>query len=210
MTATTQSAVAPYEPTETDRRHLFDVSTVGAMAGAALITGAFSGLAVLIMVYLIGWPKPWAWGMAVFAIVLISAWIMFLLRWFGLTAPIERVTVLDHDNNPATPPVVRVQLTSEDRRVTQYADLPSTPEKLATFARAALAGRPISDREWSGVGRPFSQNEFAQLRETMIARGWLRWKNPDYPTQGVEISAAGRAVMRQLQQAATQRPVKDP
>jgi hypothetical protein len=123
-----------------------------------------------------------------------------LLRWLNLTAPIERITKRDinRDGYIGTPPVVRVELKSENGQQAQFAELPTTKDKMSDFARGVLAGTPISEARWSGAGALFSKSEFRGVRDIFIARGWARWVNSDFHEQGIELAPSGRAVLRQF------------
>ncbi len=58
--------------------------------------------------------------------------------------------------------------------------------------------QPLSEGEWIGRGRPFSKAEFVNLRQYLITSGLACWRDQRYPTQGIELTAYGRNVMRQL------------
>ena len=191
------SAPLPAETTqnEHDRAHLFTVDAALMLLLLSFFSGVILGLSVMIIAAIARAPLFWAWGAGAFSVTIAVAWVIFLLRWFGLTAPIERTTTV-YEQATAMPEVVRVELTSEDRKQKQYVDLPTTPDKLALFCRGVMGGRPISLREWAGAGKPFSQNEYQDMINVMISKGWLRWKVEGHPQQGVELTAPGRAVVR--------------
>ena len=188
-------------PKESDRAHLFTPRAgVGLPILQAIATGVFFGALATWAAWKLRSPDFGQWGLGVFLAIQSLAWLLLLWRWLGLTAPLERLTRLDinHDGHIGPAPVVRVEVKSEDGKSMQFADLPTTKAKMTDFARGVLAGTPISERHWSGAGALFSQNEFRTIRDIFLARGWLRWSNPEYPQQGAELSPAGKAVLRQF------------
>lgn len=202
---TAQDLIPPV-PQESERAHLFTPAAgVLLPLGQAAATGAMAGLAAWIFAALLRSPAAWRWGVGVFAGVLLLAWLLLLWRWLGLTAPLERLTGLDLDQDGyiGPPPTIRVEV--QNGRHTTIAELPYA-DRLADFARGVLAGSPISERTWSGAGALFSQSEFRQVRDIFLARGWFRWSNPDAPQQGIELSPAGRAALRALAEHDTPTP----
>ena len=82
-----------------------------------------------------------------------------------------------------------------------WADLPCTRDSLTALARGLSAGKPFSEAEWTGTGKPFSRGEhgtFTKLREAFIDRGIMAWKDPEVPTLGMEPTKAGWALFRHL------------
>lgn len=185
---------------EPARAHLF-TPAAGVLLPVlqALITGALFALAGWGYAWLLKAGEAWRWGLGVGLGAAVLAWLAMLGRWLDLTAPLERLTRIDlnRDGYIGRPDTIRVEVTSEDRRQTTVAEIPYA-SKLPDFARGLLAGAPISERHWSGAGALFSQSEFRQVRDIFIARGWLRWSNPEAPQQGLELTPGGRAALRAL------------
>lgn len=196
-----QATPEPEQPTESDRAHLFTgAAAVLLPIAQAITTGALCGAAAAIYAWLLKSPTAWRWGIGVAVGVAVLVWIAMLARWLDLTRPLERIVNRDinGDGFIGQPPrqVVRVEVKSEDGKRVQYADLPTSQEKMADFARGVLGGTPISERHWSGAGALFSQNEFREIRDLFIARGFMRWANPEYPQQGTELTPAGRSILK--------------
>jgi hypothetical protein len=189
------------QPVESERAHLF-TAAAGVLLPMlqAVITGCLAGLAAWLYAWLMKSPEAWKWGAGVAVGVAVLAWLSMLARWLNLTAPIERITRKDinRDGFIGAPPVVRVEVKSENGRQTQFAELPTSKEKMTDFARGVLDGTPISEARWSGAGALFSKSEFRAIRDLFIARGWARWVNSEFHEQGVELAPSGRAVMRQF------------
>jgi hypothetical protein len=127
-----------------------------------------------------------------------AAWLLLLVDTRKLLWALERVTGLDvdQDGHEGPPPTIRVEVTEGARQV--YLDLPGEPEDLATMARGVLNGRSLAEGTWSGRGGLFSRSEFRTIRDELIERGLATWRNPRAKAQGVELTAAGRAVFRLL------------
>lgn len=191
----------PEQPNEQDRAHLFTAAAGVLLPMAqAIITGALFGAAAWFYAWLLRSPKAWQWGAGVGLGVAVLSWLLLLFKWSDLTQPLERFLQRDinQDGYIGPPPTVRIEVKREDGRQIQFAEIPTTKEKLIDFARAvALENQPISESRWSGAGALFSKDEFRAVRAELLARGWLRWKNPDFHDQGAELSPAGRAILKQ-------------
>lgn len=92
---------------------------------------------------------------------------------------------------------MRVILEEDQGRHIEFIDLPHA-DRLPVLAAGLLAGRSFNQAAWTGAGGLFSRAEFDQLRDVLIERGLAAWKNPNSRAQGVELTAAWRAVMRRL------------
>lgn len=133
-------------------------------------------------------------------------WLVWALwRWSNLTRPDQpqvQVRSVDHDDDPVTPKIVRVQIDEVKKggvRQWKMFDLPATDEQMAELAEGLLNGnRPFSEREWTGAGRPFSVNEFRALRAELIKRGLMALKSEKDPRQGYEPTDDGKAVFEQF------------
>lgn len=171
----------------------------------AIITGALAGIAGGVVCAVIGFDfSPWAAGFSTWAVVTLGAWLSFRGRWQMV---IERALGVDlnHDGvigepepTPAPEPEsIRVELLQEGGRRGDFIDLPHA-DRLPALASGLLEGRQFSQTVWTGAGRLYSRAEFEAVRGEMLRRGLCRWKNPQAPAQGVELTPAGRAVLRRL------------
>ena len=70
--------------------------------------------------------------------------------------------------------------------------------------------RPITESEWTGASGLFSKSQFVQLRSALINRGVLRWKNPDYKQQGIEITKPGRSFFKDVSEFMVLEPTAPP
>jgi hypothetical protein len=96
----------------------------------------------------------------------------------------------------ATSSVVRVEVVNDNQ--VQIAELPATPAQLRELSAGLLAGVSFSESAWTGSGRPFSRDQFRDIRNIFIQRGWATWRNSDAPNQGIEPTRAGKSVCKHL------------
>lgn len=76
------------------------------------------------------------------------------------------------------------------------AELPIDKGTLSVLAKSLLAGRPFTEREWAGRGRPLSCRQVRQLRKMFRWLGILELVNPFEPRQGYRLTRAGKAFMK--------------
>lgn len=107
---------------------------------------------------------------------------------------------IDGDGHVGKPDPVTVKVEVEDigGGKTRFVDLAVDPAKLRILARGLTGGRPFSEPEWVGKGKPFSRRQFYALRSELLNRGLLVQRHPTEPKQGFELTPAGRAVFRRL------------
>lgn len=171
----------------------------------ALTTAVLIGIAVFVVVVVaFDAMDPFKPAGAVSLAVLVVTWLYLQRRWLSLTA-LERALGVDLNNDKAIgevePQKVRVQL--EDVKENGHyhvdiVDLPGSPKKLALFAAGLLNGAACSEKQWTGKGLLFGMQEFRTLKSEMQRRGLLAYVNPREPRQGLELTKAGRAVMKRL------------
>jgi len=170
----------------------------------SVITGAFAGIAagVVCAVLQLGF-SAWAAGAVVWVLVTFGSWLSFRGHW---QAVIERALGVDFNGDgiigepePALPEPqpLRVELYQDNGARGEFIDLPYS-DRLPALASGLLAGRQFAQTAWTGGGQLFSRAEFEELRAAMLKRGLARWKNPQAPAQGIEITPAGRAVLRRV------------
>jgi hypothetical protein len=152
--------------------------------------------------------SPWSWGAVFGSLVWGFAWMALSRHWFSLTS-LEQVTGIDlnRDGFIGTPPAAPVQDRTVHVRLSETSkgnlhetrfDLPATFEQLHALADGLMRGNTLSERNWTGAGRPFSINEFRVLRTEMYKRGLIGLSSPKDGRQGYELTRAGMAVMRQV------------
>lgn len=178
---------------------------VGMLAGLAMITGVFLGLALGVVLAVFKYTHPVRAGFAAWAVVQACAWLALLARWGRLIDALELALGIDvnHDGRIAGQEpeqhLVRVEVDERGdagQRITSIAELPFSPAQLAQLGSGLLGGASFSEASWSGQGQPFTRSQFRQLRDTFLNRGWAQWARDGSPSQGVRLSHAGMAVAR--------------
>jgi len=171
------------------------------------ITGLFVGLICLVSTVYFAvddWPiiSLLSWLVSTFLV-----WLILQKRWLSLTA-VEKWTGqdLNHDGVIGDPEqtesprhTVTVELVTAQPNgcnTKTLARLPVSEYDLSLVAGGLLAGRPFSERQWTGQGKPLSVNQFRDLRDEMSKRGIVEQANPKDPRQGYKLTKAGQAVMR--------------
>lgn len=79
-----------------------------------------------------------------------------------------------------------------------WVNLPCDDEQLYTLALGLMNDMPFSEKQWTGKGKPFSTNEFRALRDAMKANDLTEYVNDTDPRQGIRLTEAGRAVMKEI------------
>jgi hypothetical protein len=168
------------------------------------ITGALAGLLVTLVCLKYRVTDWWFIGLIVMSGVTIVMWGALQKHWFSLTTvKLENMTGLDLNRDgkigQAKTHSVRVNIHESNdngyQQRTQAVNLPIDEQTLATFASALLGGRPLTEREWAGSGKPLSIEQFREMRGEMLKRGLAALSNPKSPQQGYKLTRAGRAVM---------------
>jgi len=99
------------------------------------------------------------------------------------------------------PPPLRVEITTKDgkgKKAMRFLELRTSEDRLELLARATLSGRPLSQSEWCGSGRPFSKNEFEAVMASLESAGLCRWRSPEHRSLGREATPAGRAFFKSI------------
>ena len=143
-----------------------------------------------------------------------ASWGIYQRRWFALTKrEMARGLDLNGDGWIGRPgygmpargrfaPALHVQVdevTSEGHvRVSKLFDLPAAQSQLEELAEGLLRQkRPFSFREWTGKGRPFSDDQFEALRQELMKRGLAVMSGAD-ARRGLELTKVGRRVFEHI------------
>jgi hypothetical protein len=111
------------------------------------------------------------------------------------------------DGHIGQPEKAEIKVYFPELKQDQNVDLPVSMDKVTQLARGIVQGRPFTEREWTGAGKPLTEDELETIREKFLAKGWVRWINDDEHRQGMEFTAKGLAVMKGL---ASQTPYPAP
>lgn len=203
----TDKPLQPAPPNYADRQYLHTF-LVGAMLPLvqAVITAVMAGVGTLTVLLLFDAVDVWKPTLVVSAITCVLTWIYLQRRWLTLTS-LEKLTGWDLNNDKhvgepvKAPQVVRIQVDRlEHGHIRQMilADLPISAEKLKVLANGLLMGVPFSEREWTGIRRIMSSEEFRYLRSTMLKRELLVAKSDKDHRVGFELTDAGWALMEKF------------
>jgi hypothetical protein len=190
--------------------------TVSAAAWVPLMQSAITAglVAIALAAALIGLDvrRWWSWAIAGGLMTLIWMWWRLLNHWFRLTAHLEQLTGLDLNMNgrvdepdddvrEAAPQVVKVTLnriSDAGHFSGEYFDLPGSLENLKTLAQGLLDGRPFTDREWTGRGKPYASVQFRDLRRELVKRGLVELASAKDARQGYVLTDEGTQFMLSL------------
>jgi len=173
----------------------------------ALITGGLIGLISLVIVVWQRVQDGIIYALLAGLIVTALTWLILQRHWFSLTT-LESYTGIDlnGDGNIEQPTqeknqvhTIRVDLrtvTQDGHYQVNRADLPITQAQMITLAQGLIAGKPLTEREWAGAGKPFSCDQVRELKKLFRAHGILELVNPQAPQQGDRLTKAGRATMQ--------------
>lgn len=204
---------SPQHPhAEREYLHTFTAGVLVPMAQAtSLAIGVFAGI--------------WLIGRVVFDAVdpLICAtplavitWlgVLFLLfrHWLQLTAiPAIQNAINDFVddgqlNNSVQPSAqsearkVRIEVQKIDRGHFQSntIDFPCDDEQLYTLAMGLMNNIPFTERAWTGAGKPFSTNEFREVKDVLKKHLLVEYVSDADPRQGMRLTAEGRALMEKI------------
>ena len=70
--------------------------------------------------------------------------------------------------------------------------------KILEIARGVLNGRSLSLGEWTGKSGSLSRSEFETMRGELLEVGLIKWVNPEYKQQGLELTQAGKMFFEKL------------
>jgi len=164
----------------------------------ALVTALIVAGLVLWLVVRAAWPVELA-GVA-FMVTLALVWFFLLVSHRHLLWD-ETVTPLETPAMPL-PPVetaqVRLEVVDEAAGRVAYAHLPLPLATLRTLARAIATGQPFTVARWTGRGKPLSRGQFETVRTWLLNDGYARWVDGGNRQLGVEMTAKGQALWREL------------
>lgn len=177
------------------------------LAGAIvpLIQAAITGgmLSFIVLVVLV-WARVRPWPqitLLVFCLATAGTWLLLQVHWFGLTQVRPGIEGQQQSKPKQSTQhhTVKVDLagrTQDGYYHSEQAEFTITESQLSELAAGLLDGKPLSEREWTGEGKPLSIGQFRQFRAECIKRKLIQLVNPKAPTQGFELTRTGRAMMR--------------
>jgi hypothetical protein len=189
------------------RQHLHTL-TAGALLPfiQAGMTGIITCLVIAIVFSSLRFKSPWSWGGTIGAIAWGLTWLSLQRHWFSLTS-LEQITGLDlnKDGSIGKPPennahipdrFVQVRLSDSPSNGNLHIvnfSLPASAEQMNKFAEGLHSGTTLSERNWTGPGRPFSIEQFRRLRIELQKRGLVTPNSDKDGRQGFILTESGEA-----------------
>lgn len=136
-------------------------------------------------------------AVASFPVITLAAWLNRMADWRSLIWQLETALKvdIDQDETIGEPETVRVEVLEKDTGRQVFGELPH-PRKLPAFFSGVLAGRGLAETTWGGKGKLFTLPEFRNLRDILLQRGWIEFKDPEAPLMGYRLTRQGEAVAR--------------
>lgn len=175
----------------------------------ASITAVVAFIGTLIVLYLLDAIDILKPALMVAAITWVVMWLYLMRRWLNITA-FERVTGIDINGDgvigaarkkPNEPLVIRLDDVRNGNYRSRTMELEVTEEELVELARGLLNGRPFTEREWTGKGKPFSSGQegsFRRLRSAWLKQGLLQVVSDKDHRQGFDFTDEGWATLEKL------------
>ena len=178
----------------------------------SLITGALCGMTLTALCWALELKEPGKIGLVGSMVTTTGVWIAGAAAW---TRRIERVLGVDLNGDgfigqppPASrepAPPVRIEIVSDNGRVSDFLSLPAEPDQLKALGAALTAGDSFTTSRWTGPGGLFTRSQFDQLKAELVNRGILRMAG-QAANQGYCLTGKGKAVMRGFASMTTTAP----
>ena len=209
----TYNSQAEYIPLPRESRSYLHTTTAGGVLPfiQASLTGLILGVVVLALALLWRWRNPGGWGLGVGLATWAAAWLFLQWHWYTQTRPAGLLSLpreRGSDPQPEAPArEIRIRV-SEVRPGGHYHEsvypLPADLPQLQALAQGLTQGRPFSEREWTGSGKPFSVAGFKALRSEMIKRGLICLANDKDVRQGYQLTPEGWKMVNGLVEGSPQ------
>jgi len=166
-------------------------------------------LAILTMiaaVHFFGWVWFQVMGIS-FIVYLLGDWLRRCGAWSCSVGSLERALMIDINADgmiglePDSEPIketVEITVFNETTGRKQWVDFPVSRSKICEMASDIFHGSGFSESSMSGAGALFSRAEFNKIRDVMLRRELLQWKNEEHRNQGTEFTVTGWHVLRAL------------
>lgn len=156
----------------------FIIGPVGGLAVAAIVAGVAAGVSTL-------WVLDWKHA---------TIYSVELYR--------DNLTATSQNSAETTVETIDLRVTREDLNSqfppVQIRNIPIDRERLTVLAQAAIAGRPLTQDEFSGSDKLLSRSEFDKTMQTLMELGILAWKSSRDNAQGRVITAGGRHALQAI------------
>lgn len=175
-------------------------ASVGSDVLVPLLQAAVTSVAAGIVAVLIVLATGVTFWLAVVAPIGVFVWVWLKL----MTEHNDHLWIKEWHEQPEAAPsniqhITRLTVQVDGGRMVET-EFPIAHDVMVKIARGIVnAGRPFSEREWSGQGRLLaSANEFREIRGRLMEMGLLTWKDEQRRNLGVEWTPEGWATLQQL------------
>lgn len=169
----------------------------------AFLSGVFFSLVVLGVSLLAGEKQAGIFLLVGGSSCAFLVWLVLLRHWLRLVdfqagfQPAPKVQVIEPAEHQSS---VSIRLFEEQNTYWRgdFLELPATHQQLRLLASGVVSGSSLAENAWCGANKPFSKAQFQELRQALLERGWLQWRNQKAPAQGCEVTHVGRRVFSYL------------
>ena len=198
---TQQPKESPIAPSYAEKEFLH---TQTAAVIVPLMQSAVTGLIVLVVSIVLAYKfnarDLITWPLVIGVVTFGGMWFVLTRRWMNLT-DIERMTGIDINRDgqigtskqATAPTVIRFERVEAGRYTSRDIRLSASDKVLNQLADGFTHGRPFTEREWAGAGKPFSSEGFRTLRSEMLKAGLIEQKSEHDPRQGFQLTEDGEA-----------------
>lgn len=193
----------PTPPAYSDKQFLHtQTAAVAVPLMQSAVTGGMVFIVCLVIAIKVNAIDLFTWP-AVFGVLTFGGmWIWLQRRWLNLTN-LEVFLGKDLNNDQVigqkqvqTVTVIRVENVEAGRYRSRDIKLSADESQLIQLANGFSNGRPFTEREWAGTGKPFSSDGFRMLRGEMLKGGLIELKNESAPKQGFKLTVDGNEWMK--------------
>lgn len=170
----------------------------------ALLSGVFfSGFAAGVLLWQ-GVDKPGTFLLVGGFGCAFCVWLVLLRHWLRLVnfregfQPAPRIQVIEPAEHQSSSVSIRLFEEQNTYWRGDFLELPATHQQLRVLASGVVSGSSLAENAWCGANKPFSKAQFQELRQALLERGWLQWRNQNAPAQGLELTHVGRRVFSYL------------
>jgi hypothetical protein len=132
-----------------------------------------------------------ATGIASYLIQLAAPWLADRWPEYVELSPITGNNEQQVDEPEDMPDTIYMPITANTTRVIR---IPEWMDrfKLQMLVTGIRSGRPFTEAEWVGLDKPFTRDEFKQVREWMLRYGMARARSDKDPRQGFDVTTQGK------------------
>jgi len=177
--------------------------TISGMAPAwlVIVLALGSGFVVFVGLGLLAWAFGWPIRVVLAAsgAVVVGVWFVWIFEVRGMFWVTETArAIVPKGQGETAPASVQIEVSEPFQKRVRFLELGISQEQLGELAHGLALGRPFSEAEWTGAGRPFARGEFRQVRSVLLERGLLAWRNERAPSQGVGLTKVGEHVFNHI------------